>query len=131
MISIKTSQLVCLLLCRIQISDHVFWLSGWGLSWKGLLWVVAINILTALVEVIIKVNSDDDFCSQISDLKWHWFMTVLRDSFSKTNGVLYVQELYFFKNKKPVFTFTFTVNVSFIVKQGSDNLMFFAYRALS
>ena len=61
-ISIKTSQLVCLLLCRIQISDHVFWLSGWGLSWKGLLWVVAINILTALVEVIIKVNSDDDFC---------------------------------------------------------------------
>ena len=58
-------------------------------------------------------------------------MIVLRDSFSKTNGVLYVQELYFFKNKKPVFTFTFTVNVSFIVKQGSDNLMFFAYRALS
>ena len=58
-------------------------------------------------------------------------MIVLRDSFSKTNGVLYVQELYFFKNKKPVFTFTCTVHVSFIVKQGSDNLMFFAYRALS
>lgn len=58
-------------------------------------------------------------------------MIVLRDSFSKTNGVLYVQELYFFKIKKPLFTFTFTVHVSFIVKQGSDNLMFFAYRAIS
>ena len=37
----------------------------------------------------------------------------------------------FLLNKKPVFTFTCTVHASFIVEQGSDNLMFFAYRAIS